>query len=114
MKRPLVVTIVAWFFILAGTAGFFYHLPEVNLMNPFSNDAILILIIRLLAVVGGVLILRGSKIGLWLIILWMTYHVLISFYHSTTQVAAHAVFLVILVWIFFHPKVAGFFREEQH
>jgi hypothetical protein len=114
MKRPLAVTIVGWLFIVAGTVGFIYHLPELDLSDPFGKDAILISFVRLLAIAGGILTLRGSKNGFWLLIAWMTYHMYISIFHTTAEVITHAVFLVVLVYIFFHPKVADFFRSRAN
>lgn len=80
MKRPISVTIIAWFFIIVGTAGFIHHLPEVTVHDFFVDDAVWILIVRLLAVAGGIMALRGIDIGRWLLILWMAYHVVVSFF----------------------------------
>ncbi|MEX2235582.1 MAG: hypothetical protein WD824_25710 [Cyclobacteriaceae bacterium] len=59
MKRPLAVTIIGWLFIAAGTVGFVYHLRELTPRDLFSNDAAWVLLMRLLAIVAGILILRG-------------------------------------------------------
>jgi hypothetical protein len=113
MKRPVAVTIIGWFFILAGTVGFIYHLPEVVIRDPFINDAVLVEFVRLMAIVGGALVLRGVSVGRWLLITWMAYHVVLSYFHAVSQLITHAVFLALLIYAFLHPKVAGFFREKR-
>jgi hypothetical protein len=113
MKRPLSVTILSWLFIATGTIGFFYHLPELRIHNPLYNDSAWILAVRLLAVVAGVMMLRGSNGGRWLLIAWMAYHVVLSYFHAITELIVHAVFLVVIIFILLHPKVSGFFKRSK-
>lgn len=54
MRRPLAVTVTGWLFIAAGALGFVYHLSELSISDPFSNDAGWVLLVRILAIVGGV------------------------------------------------------------
>jgi hypothetical protein len=114
MKRPVAVTIIGWFFIVAGTVGFIYHLPEVVIRDPFINDAVFVESVRLLAIAGGVLVLGGFNLGRWLLIAWMAYHVVLSYFHTVSQLITHAVFLALLIYAFLHPKVAAFFRKKRN
>jgi hypothetical protein len=109
-KRPLSVTIAGWLFIIMGAVGFVYHFPELTLSDPFENDAILVLVVRLLAIVGGAMILRKVSAGRWLLIIWMGYHVALSIYHDVSELIMHAIFLIALLVIFFHPKVRTYFK----
>jgi hypothetical protein len=111
MKRPLAVTIIAWFFIAAGAAGFLYHLTELNIGAPFSNDAGWVLFVRLLAVVGGILLLRGWNAGRWLLVSWLAYHVALSYFHTIFQLVTHAILLAVIAFVLFHPRVAAYFRR---
>ncbi|MEX1241589.1 MAG: hypothetical protein WEB30_17840 [Cyclobacteriaceae bacterium] len=111
MKRPLAVTIIAWFFIAAGAAGFLYHLKELNIGAPFSNDASWVLFVRLLATVGGILLLRGSNAGRWLLVSWLAYHVALSYFHTISQLVTHATLLAVIAFALFHPRVAAYFRR---
>jgi hypothetical protein len=113
MKRPLSVTIVGWFFIVAGAVGFAYHLSEVSVHDPFSDDSLWILLIRLLAVVGGVLCLRGLNAGRWLLVAWMAYHVVLSYFHTFSELAMHAALLVVIVVALFYPRAAGYFSRAR-
>ena len=111
MKRPLAITLTAWFFILAGIIGFAYHFYE-HLFSGFDGEAILVLMVRMLAILGGILILKAKNFGRWLLIVWMAYHMALSFYHDTMQVVMHTVFLLALLVIFFHSRVRQYFKEK--
>jgi len=113
MKRPLAVTIIAWFFIAAGTVGFVYHLSELDIRHPFSNVAGWVLTVRLLAIVGGILLLRGSNAGRWLLVAWMAYHVVLSYFHTISQLVTHAILLAVIAFALFHPRVAAFFKRRK-
>ena len=57
-KRPLSVTIIGWLFVVAGAIGFVYHASEFSL-HPFRSDVVLVCIVRLVAILSGVFLLRG-------------------------------------------------------
>ena len=111
MKRPLAITITAWFFILAGIVGFVYHFYEY-LSTSFDGEAILILFVRMLAIIGGILLLKAHNLGRWLLIAWMVYHVALSFCHNPMQVVMHTIFLLVLLIVFFHARVRRFFKDK--
>jgi hypothetical protein len=113
MKRPLSVTIAGWLFILAGVVGFAYHLSELSLGDPFADDSLWILLVRALAVVGGILCLRGMTIGRWLLVAWMAYHVALSYFHSFSEMGMHAILLVVIVAALFHPAASAYFGRRR-
>jgi hypothetical protein len=112
MKRPISVTIIGGFFILAGVIGFVYHLSELDLLFPFGDEAAWILVVRLLAVVGGMLVLRGSNFGRWLLILWMAYHVVLSYFHTLSELLMHAALLAVIMFFLLQRRAADFFRKR--
>lgn len=59
-KTSLPITIIGWFFIVAGIVGFTYHVTELNLSDPFANDVAWVLLVRSLAIVGGIALVRGA------------------------------------------------------
>lgn len=110
MKRPLIITIIGWLFITAGTVGIIYHGRE--LANFFSMpEVILILIVRLLAILGGSFTLRGHNWARWLLVVWIVYHVVLSMFHSSAELIMHAVIMVIVVAGLFHRKSNSYFRH---
>jgi hypothetical protein len=111
MTRPVSITIIGWLFIAAGVIGFLYHLPELNLEDPFSNDGPLVLLVRLLAVAGGILVLRRFNIGRWLLVLWLSYHVVLSSFHNWTTTIIHLIFLLIIGYLLFRRNAHQFFTK---
>ena len=112
MKRPLSLTIISWIFIAAGAIGFAYHLSEINAEHRFSDDAFLVLLVRLVAVAGGILTLRGVNFGRWLLVAWTAYHVILSFYHDLSGFVIHAILLAVIGWLLFHSKADAFFKRK--
>jgi hypothetical protein len=113
MKRPLSVTIVGWFFILAGAVGFAYHLSALSMQDPFSDDSLWILLVRALAIVGGIFCLRGRNAGRWLLVAWMAYHVVLSYFHSFPEMAMHAILLAVIIVALFHTVASFYFRRGR-
>ena len=68
-KRPLAVTILSWLLIVVGLVGLVYHAQELDLRQPFQNDTVWVELVRVLAMA------------------WIAFHVVISIFHSWSQVA---------------------------
>ena len=109
-KRPLSVTIIGWLFIAAGTIGFAYHLKELKADGHFDYGAGLVLLVRLLAILSGLFLLRGSNWARWLLILWIAYHVILSTFHSLIGVATHSLLLIVIAYFLFRPRASDYFR----
>jgi hypothetical protein len=111
--RPLSITLIGWLFIASGALGFAYHAGEFRTDNHVASELIWILIVRLLAIVGGVLMLRGSDWGRWVVLAWMLYHVVLSAFHSTSELVTHAVILVAIASVLLRPGPAAYFRGTR-
>jgi len=96
--------------IATGALGLVYHIREFNLQHPLANDVLWILLLRLLAIVCGVFMLRGSDWARWLTLAWLAYHVVISMFHSMGEVAAHAILLAVFAFFLFRPGATNYFR----
>lgn len=112
-KRPFPVTIISWLFIAAGTVGFIYHASEFSSHEPFGNDVLWVLFVRLLAVVGGVFTLRGADWGRWLLAAWMAYHVVLSVFHPVEQLIIHTALLAVILFFLFRPKINKYFKSTS-
>jgi hypothetical protein len=113
-KRPLSITIISWIFIAAGIVGVAYHATEFNIHDPFANDQAWVLFSRLLAIAGGIFTLRGVNWARWLLLIWIVYHVYISFFHEFSQLATHAVLLVVVAYFLFRKDAAEYFRTVKN
>ena len=108
MLRPISVTAIGWLFIATGIVGFVYHASEA--LHPFSSELVWIELVRLLAIVGGVFLLRGRSWARWLLIAWMTYHVVLSIFHSPFELLVHVVVLAGVAWLLFRPDASAYLR----
>ena len=107
MKRPWAVTVLGLLFMVAGLVGLFYHVTT----EKFGWGLILVLLLRLLAVVGGIFLLLGRSWARWLTVGWLAIHVVVSALHSLEQMASHAVLLVIVTYFLFKEPEADYFRS---
>jgi hypothetical protein len=112
-KRPLSVTIIAWIFIAAGIVGIAYHATEINIHDLLGNDVLLALFVRLLAIVGGIFLLRRINWGRSLLIVWLAYHVVLSYFHSLPQMLMHAALLAVIAYFLFRPNVNAYFARKN-
>ena len=106
MKRPISVTILGGLFIVAGLVGLVYHLSE----RPVEPSLVLVTFIRTLAVVGGVFLLMGRNWARWLLVAWLAFHVVVSAFHSLSEMAAHAVLLIVVAYFLFTPPASKYFQ----
>ena len=107
MRRPIPVTILGGLFIVVGLVGVAYHLSE----RPADPAIVLITLIRILAIVGGVFLLRGHSWARWLLIGWLGFHVVVSAFHSLPEMAAHAVLLIVVAYFLFTPPDSKYFQQ---
>jgi hypothetical protein len=111
-KRPLPVTIVGCLLVATGAAGLVIHLSEVTPQRPFQSDIVWIALVSLAAVAGGIATLRGHNWGRWLALAWISFHVILSFFHSWQQTAVHAILLALFAYALFYPEANGFFTRR--
>jgi|SRR5947209_6853051 len=109
-KRPLSVTIISFVFIAAGVMGVAYHLTEFKVQHPFHDEAAWLLVVRLLAVMAGVYMLKGRNWARWLAIVWIGSHVILSAFHSVPELAMHALLFVVFTYFLFRSPATQYFR----
>ena len=91
-KRPIYVTVLGCLLIAAGAMGIAYHFTEFKGANP--SEYLGLLVVRLIAIVCGVYLLRGKDWARWLAIAWIAFHLGVSIFHTREGVAVHAVVLI--------------------
>jgi len=112
-KRPVSITVIGCIFIAAGIIGFAYHAPEFKTLHPFPNEIVLGLLVRLLAVIGGVFVLRRRNWARWLLVVWLVYHVVLSAFHTRSQLIFHSLLFAAVTYVLFRPRVSAYFRGER-
>lgn len=110
-KRPLSITVTGWLFLAAGAIGLAYHAAEFDVTRPFEHG--LVLVMRLLAVLCGVFLLRGANWARWLLLAWIAYHVLLSALHTPFELVAHGVLFALVAYFLLRPKVSAYFHGAR-
>jgi hypothetical protein len=113
LKRPISVTIIGWLYIIAGSVGLAYHSTELKPNSPAFSEAVLVCLVRFLAIIGGIYTLRGQNWARWLLVLWMAYHVVLGLAHSLNQTFTHAIFLAVIAYFLFRPTASTFFAKAR-
>ena len=107
-KLPVTVLIVSCLYIAVGAIGFVYHFPQ---LMAFQKDSVWIELTEFLAILCGAFMLRGRNWARWLALVWMAFHVAISF-PALRQVAIHALFLAVIAWLLFRSDAMQYFRRR--
>jgi hypothetical protein len=107
-KRPIPVTVVSCLLMAAGAAGIIYHGREFAAAPNLGN--VFILLVRLLAIVGGTFMLLGRNWARWLSMLWIAFHVGVSLFHPLAELAMHVVVLAVFAYALFRADARDYFH----
>ena len=122
-NRPRSLTLSAWLFIVVGAGGVLKDV--LPLAGPDPRAALTALMVegpaglaviwavRLLAVVGGIYVLRRRPWARWLLAGWMAFHVAISLFHSVGEAAAHVAIFSLLAYALFRPQATRYFAHTD-
>jgi len=109
-KRPLTVTILSVVYLLSGAAGLIYHASDFR--SQPATEAMGVAFVRLLAIVAGVYMLRRSNWARWLAMVWIAFHVAISF-GDPGKLAVHAVLCGLFAFVLFRPAANRYFHASS-
>ena len=112
-QRPLSVTLVSWLYIATGALGLAFHLTDFRSQRPFQFDIAGVALVRFLAIVSGVFLLRGANWARWLAVAWIAFHVVISVFHSWVQVAVHGALCTVIAYLLFRRRAGQYFRAAN-
>jgi len=113
-KRPLSITVISWLFVAVGAIGLAYHATEFKTGRPFQSDVLWVCLVRLLAILSGVFMLRGSNWARWLLVVWMVYHIILSAFHSLSELVMHLLLFSVVAWFLFRPQASAYFRGARN
>ena len=112
-KRPLFITLLGLLLIASGTVGLVYHFSELNPHHLLQNDALWVELVRVLAIVAGIFLLRGRNWARWLAMVWIAFHVVISFWHPWSQLAMHVAVFAVFAFFLFRPAATRYFSASR-
>jgi hypothetical protein len=112
-KRPLSITLISGMFLVAGVIGLAYHATEFKAESTFQHEQVWIFLVRILAIICAVFMLRAANWARWLLLVWIAYHVFLSAFHSPSQLIIHALLLVVVAYFLFRRPASLYFRGEK-
>ncbi|HKK46232.1 MAG TPA: hypothetical protein VJ964_11975 [Balneolaceae bacterium] len=117
--RPLSVTIISWLFIVVGIISLLGGLqPFTGIITgsdipPFSLHETLDLALAsatlLLAIIGGIFMLKGFNWARWLLVLWMVFHIIISLQGTLWIIIFHCVIFGAITYFLFRKNGSDYF-----
>jgi hypothetical protein len=110
--RPFSITLLAVLLIVFGAIGLVYHFSELNPSHLLQNDALWVELVRILAIIAGIFLLRGRNWARWLALLWIGFHVVISFWHPWSQLAIHIAVFAVFAYFLFRPTATRYFGSS--
>lgn len=113
MKRPVPVTVVGVLFILVGVVSTALHMLEFRVHPPTWAMAVGICAVGVLAVVAGLYLLQGQNWARWLALVWMAFHVAISYRDPMGILVFHAALFVFFAYILLGREARAYFEEEE-
>ena len=109
-KRPRSVTFISCLFTAAGAIGLAYHATEFKVQGRFDYDLVWVGFVRLIAILCGLFMLRGKNWARWLLLVWIAYHVILSAFHTLSELAMHSILLGVVAYFLFRTEVSAYFR----
>ena len=73
----------------------------------------IVFIVRLIAILCGVFLLRGSNWARWLLLVWIAYHVILSVFHSPSELLMHSFLFAVVAYFLFRPQASAYFRTAK-
>ena len=104
-RRPLSITIISWIFIVFGSIALLSGvLPLADLKSHWYVH-----LSRILMIVAGVFMLKGHNWARWLLVLWITFHIIISALHSMLFLLMHVVIFSVILYFVFRRQASDYF-----
>jgi len=102
-------------FIAIGIANLFksvWPLVGGNITNHELMDSGLVFLSALLALLGGIYMLRAASWARWLVLIWMALHVVLSIFHKPLELAIHSLILVLLIGLLLFGSGGRYFSNR--
>jgi hypothetical protein len=112
-KRPIPVNVIGCLYVATGAVGLASHLIAFKPQHPFQYDIVWISLVSLIAIVCGIYMLRGSNWARWLALAWMAFHVILSVFHSRSELVVHSLLFIAFAYFLFRPPATQYFRAAR-
>ena len=106
-RRPITVLFLSCLYIAVGTIGFAVNFPKLIALQP---ESIWIELTELVALIAGAFLFRGRNWARWLALVWMAFHLAISF-PAVRQIVTHSIIFALIAWVLFRPDARRYFTR---
>lgn len=89
------------------------HLRELLGQKLFHLADLWIPLVNLLPLLFGVFLLLGHNWARWIALIWLAFHVAISFFDSLEKVAVHVLLLALIAYSLFRADAKAYFRQPE-
>src|SRR4029453_6191536 len=121
MPRPQSITLIAWLFIAIGVGtavGGLYPIAAAGWHGTGEfrerlTELTPMVLSAMLALAGGVWMLRGRDLGRGLAVSWMVAHIVLSMLHSVSRTAVHALLFALIAFALFRPAASAYFGARR-
>jgi len=110
-KRPLSVSIIGCLSVAAGAVGIAYHLTELK--GQLDYGVVWLCLVRLVAILCGVFVLRGSNWARWLLLVWIAYHAVLSAFHTRSGFLTHSLLFAVVAYFLLRAPASAYFRNVK-
>jgi hypothetical protein len=86
--------------------GLVFHLLD----KPLDRWVVVISLVSMLSLFGGVFLLNGESWARWLLLAWVAFHVVLSWFHSLSQFAVHLVLLAVVAYFLLWSHASEYFE----
>jgi hypothetical protein len=105
--------VISGLFLAAGVVGLAYHITEFKAQGPFQYELVWVCLVRLLAIICAVFMLRAGNWARWVLAAWISYHVILSAFHSLAELMIHSLLLAVVAYFLFRPSASIYFRGAR-
>jgi hypothetical protein len=109
---PLPILIVAILYLATGAIGLVFHLIQFAPQRPPDYSIVWISLVSLGAIVSGAYILRAANWARWLAMAWIAFHVVLSAFHSRSELLMHSLLCVAIACLLFSRAANRYFRAS--
>jgi hypothetical protein len=109
MKAPWEITFLGGLFIAVGTLALVYHATH----GTMDRWMPVILLLELVAIIGGVFLILGRSWARWVLIAWQAFHVVAGTLNSVSDGLAHLALLAVIAYFLLRSPASFYFRRAS-
>lgn len=112
-KTPRSSLVIGAIFFAVGIGGIVNQALGFGATRSLDLEVTLAIVVRLLAVVGGLALIRGKSWARWLLLAWLVWHIVLGAMHSTEALLIHIAITAVIGWFLIRRVAVPSERESK-